>query len=67
LLAQGLGQADRTRQFESFTTAAEIAHARSEMLTWYSEVPNEQLLGFLEAARWAPGAREAVALLHSEG
>lgn len=66
LLANGLGRAERMRQFEALTTSTEIAQARSEMLTWYSEVPHEQLLRSLDAARWAAGAREAVALLHAE-
>jgi len=67
LLASGLGRSQRMRQFEALTTSAGIAQARSEMLTWYGEVSHEHLLRGLDAARWAPGAREAVALLHAEG
>jgi HAD superfamily phosphoserine phosphatase-like hydrolase len=67
LLAQGLGRSERMRQFEGLKTVAEIAQARAEMLAWYAEASSEKLLAFLDTACWAPGAREAVALLKAEG
>jgi HAD superfamily phosphoserine phosphatase-like hydrolase len=67
LLAQGLGRAERMRQFEALSTPAEIAQARSEMLSWYAEASGEQLVELLDAAQWAPGVPDAITLLRDEG
>lgn len=67
LLARGLGRVERMQHFESLTTDAEVALARAEMLAWYAASSRAELVALLEGARWAPGAREAVALLRAEG
>lgn len=67
LLARRLGRMERMQHFESLTTDAEIALARAEMLEWYAATSRAELVALLEDARWAPGAREAVALLRADG
>jgi phosphoserine phosphatase len=67
LLAAPLGRVAEMQRFESFTSEAEIAAARLEMAGWYEGRTERELCAALEAAAWAPGAREGVALLRAEG
>jgi HAD superfamily phosphoserine phosphatase-like hydrolase len=67
LLAEPLGRLPEMQRFESFTSEAEIAAARLEMARWYEGRTERELCAALEAAAWAPGAREGVALLRSHG
>jgi phosphoserine phosphatase len=68
VLARRLGRLERMQHFESLTTDAEIASARAEMSEWYAATSRAELVALLDDARWAPGAREAVALpLRAEG
>jgi phosphoserine phosphatase len=54
-------------RFEALSSEAEIAAARREMARWYAGRTPAQLCVALEAARWAPGAREGVGLLQAHG
>jgi uncharacterized protein len=67
LLAEPLGRLDRMQRLERFTTEADLAAARDEMATWYRGRSVSQLTAGLRAVPFAPGAEEAVALLHSSG
>jgi len=67
LLAQPLGRLAEMRRFEALSSEPEIAAAREEMARWYEGRTPAQLCAALEAARWAPGAREGVALLQANG
>jgi phosphoserine phosphatase len=67
LFAAGLDRMREMAVFEGLSAEAEIAAARHQMVAWYDEVPRERLLGFLEEARWAPGAAQGVALLQQFG
>jgi len=67
LLAEPLGRLAEMRRFETLAAEAEIAAARREMARWYEGRTPAQLCAGLEAAHWAPGAREGVALLQSHG
>jgi phosphoserine phosphatase len=67
LLAEPLGRRAEMRRFEALSTEPEIAAARHEMARWYEGRTPAQLCAALEAARWAPGAREGVALLQANG
>jgi phosphoserine phosphatase len=67
LLAEPLGRLPEMRRFEALAAEADIAAARREMARWYQGHTPEQLCAALEAARWAPGAREGVALLQQHG
>jgi phosphoserine phosphatase len=55
------------RRFEALSVESEIAAARVEMAGWYAGRSVEQLCAPLADARWAPGAREGVALLKAHG
>jgi HAD superfamily phosphoserine phosphatase-like hydrolase len=67
LLAQPLGRVAEMRRFEALSSEAEIAAAREEMARWYEGRTPAELCAALDAARWAPGAREGVALLQANG
>lgn len=67
VLAAPLGRLAEMKAFESSSEEREIARARAEMARWYDAVPRPRLLRFLEAARWAPGAKEGVARLQEAG
>jgi phosphoserine phosphatase len=67
LLAEPLGRLAEMRAFEALSTEAEIVAARRQMARWYEGRPRQQLCAALEAARWAPGAAEGVALLQANG
>jgi phosphoserine phosphatase len=67
LLAEPLGRLAEMRQFEQAASEAEIAAARREMARWYAGRTERELCVALDAAAWAPGAREGVALLQAEG
>jgi phosphoserine phosphatase len=67
LLAEPLGRLAEVRRFEALSSEAEIAAARCEMARWYAGREPAELCAALEAATWAPGAREGVALLRSRG
>jgi HAD superfamily phosphoserine phosphatase-like hydrolase len=67
LLAEPLGRLAEMRRFEALSSEAEIAAARREMARWYEGRSAAQLCAALEAATWAPGAHEGVALLQSQG
>jgi phosphoserine phosphatase len=67
LLAAPLGRRAEMQRFESLTSEAEIAAARREMARWYAGRSERELCAALDAAAWAPGAREGVALLQAEG
>jgi phosphoserine phosphatase len=60
LIARPLGRIRQMRAFEQLKSEAEIASARREMLTWYADHSSEALCSHLRAARWAPGAQDAV-------
>jgi HAD superfamily phosphoserine phosphatase-like hydrolase len=67
LLAEPLGRLAEMWRFEALSSEAEIAAARREMARWYAGRSTAQLCAALEAATWAPGAREGVALLQAHG
>jgi phosphoserine phosphatase len=67
LLAEPLGRLAEMRRFETLSSEAEIAAARREMARWYADHTALQLCAALEAACFAPGAREGVALLQAGG
>ena len=67
LLAEPLGRLAEMRRFEALSTEPELAAARDEMARWYEGRTPAQLCAALHAARWAPGAREGVALLQANG
>lgn len=67
LIAEPLGRLADMRRFEALASEAEIAAAREEMARWYQGRSPEDLCAALEAARWAPGAREGVAALRTAG
>jgi HAD superfamily phosphoserine phosphatase-like hydrolase len=67
VLASPLGRLDEMRRFETLTDHSEIAAARIQMARWYEAVPRGTLIGFLQSARWAPGAREGVRRLQEAG
>lgn len=60
VLARPLGRIDQMQKFERLRSEAEIADARTQMMTWYEERTHEVLCGHLRNATWAPGARRAV-------
>lgn len=67
VLAARLGRLEEMRSFEALTEEHEIARARAELVRWYSAISRGQLVSFLEAAQWAPGAREGIARLRRAG
>src|SRR5579883_1384117 len=67
VLAEPLGKSEAMRRFEALSSEPEIAVARREMASWYRGYEPGQLHEMLKAARWAPGAREAVASLREAG
>jgi HAD superfamily phosphoserine phosphatase-like hydrolase len=67
LLAAPLGRLAEMRRFEALSSEREIAAAREEMARWYEGRTPAELCAALEAATWAPGAREGVALLQASG
>ena len=67
LLAAPLGRLPEMRRFEALSSERDIAAAREEMARWYEGRTPAELCGALEAATWAPGAREGVALLQASG
>jgi phosphoserine phosphatase len=67
LLAEPLGRLAEMQRFERCTSEAEIAAARIEMARWYAGRTPGELCAALDAAAWAPGAREGVALLQAHG
>ena len=67
LLAEPLGRLAEMQRFEGLSSEAEIGAARNEMACWYEGRTPAQLCATLDAARWAPGAREGVALLQANG
>ena len=67
LLAAPLGRLAEMRRFEALSSEADIAVARSEMARWYEGRSRAELCAALEAATWAPGARDGVALLQANG
>jgi len=67
LLAAPLGRLAEMRRFEALSSEREIAAAREEMARWYEGRSTTELCEALEAATWAPGAREGVALLQANG
>jgi phosphoserine phosphatase len=67
LLAAPLGRDAEMRRFEACTTARDLRAARSEMACWYRGHARRSLCRGLADARWAPGAREAVAELQGAG
>ena len=67
LLAEPLGRLAEMQRFEGLSSEAEIGAARNEMACWYEGRTPAQLCATLDAARWAPGAREGVALLQTNG
>jgi len=67
LLAEPLGRLPEMRRFEAFSSEPEISAARLEMARWYRGRSPSQLCVPLEAATWAPGAREGVRLLQERG
>ena len=66
-IARPLGRLARMREFERYTTRAEIAAARAEMATWYGDTPHADLCAPLAAVALAPGAREGFRLLRERG
>jgi HAD superfamily phosphoserine phosphatase-like hydrolase len=67
LLARPLGRIRQMRAFEQLESEAEIAGARQQMLSWYAGHTRETLCRHLRAARWAPGAHNAVRDLQEAG
>ena len=67
VLAEHLGRLQEMQQFERFTQESDIIAAREEMARWYANQPVPTLLHSLEAATWAPGAKEAIARLRERG
>jgi phosphoserine phosphatase len=67
LIAEPLGRLPEMRRFEALASEAEIAAAREEMARWYAGRTPAELCAGLEAACWAPGAREGVAALRAAG
>jgi len=67
LLAAPLGRLAEMRRFEALSSEDDIAAARREMARWYEGRSAAQLCAALDAATWAPGAREGVALLQARG
>lgn len=67
VLAEHLGRLEEMQRFETFTQESDIIAAREEMARWYAEQPVSTLLGSLEAATWAPGAKEGIARLRERG
>jgi phosphoserine phosphatase len=67
LLAAPLGRLAEMQRFERAQSESEIAAARSEMARWYAGRSERELCAALDAAAWAPGAREGVALLEAAG
>ena len=66
-IARPLGRLARMREFERYTTRAEIAAARAEMATWYGDTPHADLCAPLAAVPLAPGVREGFRLLRERG
>lgn len=67
VLARPLGRTTEMRRFEAETEDAALRRAREEMAGWYRPHSLHHLRGLLNEAQWAPGAREAVALLQRAG
>jgi HAD superfamily phosphoserine phosphatase-like hydrolase len=68
VLAEHLGRLQEMQRFESsFTEESDIIAAREEMARWYADQPVSTLLRSLDAATWAPGAKEAIARLREGG
>ena len=67
LLAEPLGRLAEMQRFEALSSEADIASAREEMARWYEGRSAKELCDGLDAATWAPGAREGVALLQKNG
>ncbi len=67
LLARPLGRTSEMRRFEASSSEADVSAARVEMARWYRGLSPSQLCAPLEAATWAPGAREGVRLLRESG
>jgi HAD superfamily phosphoserine phosphatase-like hydrolase len=66
VLASQLGTSERMQQFESLHRSEDIQQARkemAEMAEWYRSRSRTQLCAFLQKAHFAPGVREAMALL----
>lgn len=67
LLAAPLGRLQEMRRFEALSSELDIAAAREEMARWYEGRSAKELCEALDAATWAPGAHEGVALLQANG
>lgn len=67
VIAGRLGRLKEMRRFEGFTQESDIVAAREEMSRWYAAKPVSTLLGYLEDATWAPGAKEAISRLQTRG
>lgn len=67
VLAKPLGRLQEMERFEGFSEESDIAFARAEMARWYSGSAIADLTVHLRHAEWAPGARECVRQLQSEG
>jgi len=67
LIGKGLGRLEQMRKFEDFKQEAELIAAREEIAGWYADKPVPTLLSYLQEAKWAPGAQEAVARLQERG
>jgi phosphoserine phosphatase len=67
LLAEPLGRLGEMRRFEQAASEEAITEARREMARWYAGRTPQELCAALDAATWAPGAREGVALLRRHG
>ena len=67
LLAAPLGRLAEMQRFEALSSEADIAAAREEMARWYEGRSAKELCEALDAATWAPGTGEGVALLQANG
>ena len=67
ILAQPIGRLAEMQRFESLPPESDFTTAREEMARWYSNTSVDELVVHLRNAEWAPGARESVMRLQSEG
>jgi phosphoserine phosphatase len=67
VLAKRLGRLEEMKRFEAFTAESDIADGRAQMVEWYRGCSAGDLEAQLDNATWAPGAHEAIRLLHEAG
>lgn len=67
ILAKPLGRLVEMQRFESLPPESDFTAAREEMARWYTNASVDELVVHLRNAEWAPGARESVLRLQSEG